>query len=174
MPGRRFLRYCYGDESAPTPVAHLNVGRLLPRNGMLCEKCNQREATIHITEVTIGAGGVSKKTNLCSECSESSGGPDEVRGLAAAWKNARCRHCGGEPSSGGHDPIAGLRGIRTMSFMCKSCAEEYHRFLRQKWPGFGDVTITDEQIAAIHATDKPAVFRDAEEHMKKWVAKRRS
>jgi hypothetical protein len=141
---------------------------------MLCEKCNSREATIHITEVTSGTAGVSKTTNLCSECSESLGTSDEVRQMSAAWKNARCRYCGGEPSCGGGDPIAGLSGTRGMSFMCGPCAEEYYRFLGQKWPGFGDVTITDEQIAAIHATDKPTVFRAAEEHMKKWVAERHS
>jgi hypothetical protein len=61
-----------------------------------------------------------------------------------------------------------------ISFMCDPCAEEYYRFLGQRWPGFGDATITGEQIAAIHATDKMAVFREAEEHMKKWVAEKQS
>jgi hypothetical protein len=54
--------------------------------------------------------------------------------------------------------------------MCKPCAEEYYRFLRQAWPGFGDPSISDKQIANINASDRLAVFTEAEGHMKKWVA----
>jgi hypothetical protein len=66
-----------------------------------------------------------------------------------------------------------MSGTRRISFMCKPCAEEHGRFLREKLPGFGDPSITDEQIGRIHASDTSAVFREAEEHMKKWVAERK-
>ena len=94
--------------------------------------------------------------------------------MSAVFEGASCRYCGGEPYSGGGDPMAGLRGVRKVSFMCRPCMEEYVGFLSAKWPGFGDVEITDEQISNIRRSDKAAVFRDAEEHMKKWVAGGRS
>jgi protein-arginine kinase activator protein McsA len=119
---------------------------------MLCDRCKKREATLHFTEVN-SAGVDSKTTNLCIDCGGSFDGAKEARHLAAAWSNARCRYCGGHPHTGGPDLVRG------MSFMCQPCAEEYFRFLGEKWPGFGDVAITKEQIARIHRTDKPAVFR---------------
>jgi hypothetical protein len=56
--------------------------------------------------------------------------------------------------------------------MCKPCSDEYHRFLTHRWPGLGDLAITDEQIANIRRSDTAAVLREAEEHMKKWAADR--
>jgi len=135
---------------------------------MLCDKCKKREATLHFTQVSCDAGVVSKTTNLCSECGESFEGPAEAREAAAAWKDARCRYCGGEPHVGGGHSLDPLSGAFKISFMCKPCAEEYYRFLSEKWPGFGDVNITDEQIASINRTDKVAVLRHVEEHMKTW------
>ena len=35
---------------------------------MLCEKCGQREATVHIVQCT-SPGGVAGKKDLCEECS---------------------------------------------------------------------------------------------------------
>lgn len=139
---------------------------------MLCERCNKQEAVVHVTANWAGSS-VSKETNLCAECARLFQGLEGITNLDAALNGARCRYCGGEPYSGGSDPLAGLDGVRKLSFMCKPCAEEYFRFLRDKWPGFGDVEITGEQIANIHGTDKAAVFRQAEEHMKNWVADHR-
>jgi hypothetical protein len=56
--------------------------------------------------------------------------------------------------------------------MCKPCAEEYFSFLRQRMPGFGSETVTKEQIDKIVKCDRAAIFAEAEEHMKKWVAER--
>lgn len=140
---------------------------------MLCERCNKQEAVLHVTENRAGSS-ISKETNLCAECARLSQGLEGITNLGAAFNGAPCRYCGGEPYSGGGDPIAGLSGVGKVSFMCKPCAEEYFRFLSEKWPGFGDVEIKDEQIANIHRTDKAAVFRQAEEHMKKWLAEGRS
>jgi len=136
---------------------------------MRCDMCQEREATVHNTFIV---GEVVKHSNLCEGCFEATK-PTEARDLATALQ-AGCRYCGGEPYSGGGYSLAGSSGGRSMSFMCKPCAEEYYRFLREKWPSLGDVAITDEQIAAIHRTDAAAVFREAEEHMRTWVAERKS
>ncbi len=140
---------------------------------MLCEKCDKQEAVVHITENWAGSN-VSKTINVCADCAQSFGGLGGIPNLDAVLSGAPCRYCGGEPYSGGPDPLATLSGTRSVSMMCKSCSDEYSRFLRQKWPGFGDQDITDEQIANIRGADIAAVFRQAEEHMKQWVAERNS
>jgi uncharacterized repeat protein (TIGR04138 family) len=35
---------------------------------MVCEKCKNREATVHVTQILSGSHGQLKKTNLCVEC----------------------------------------------------------------------------------------------------------
>jgi protein-arginine kinase activator protein McsA len=137
---------------------------------MLCDMCKQGEATIHTTHIVVG--DTQRHLNLCGKCFETSK-PADARDLTTALQSG-CRYCGGEPHIGGADPIVGIRGIRKSSSMCKPCAEEYYRFMRQAWPGFGDPSISDEQIANINASDGPAIFTEAEEHMRKWVADKKS
>jgi hypothetical protein len=67
-----------------------------------------------------------------------------------------------------------MSGIHKVSMMCKACSEEYYRFLGQKWPGLGDPAITEGAVANIRKSDTAEVIREAEEHMKKWVADRNS
>lgn len=136
----------------------------------LCEKCNKKEAVIHVTMNWAGSS-VSKETNLRADCAQSPPGLEGLANLDAAFNGAPCRYCGGEPHSGGPDPIALLSGIQRASLMCKPCSEEYYRFLGEKWPGFGDLAITEEQIANIRSSDSAEVVREAEEHMKKWAGK---
>lgn len=93
------------------------------------------------------------------------------RDLSATWE-AGCNYCGGEPHIGGLDAFEALSGSSKIAVMCERCADEYFGFLNQTWPGFGEVTIMDKQIANINKSDTAAVFREAEEHMSKWVAKR--
>ena len=135
---------------------------------MLCDICQQRKATVH---ATIMSGDVLKKSDLCDECFKTSK-PNESGALATALQ-AGCRYCGGEPYGGGDHPIARLSGVRKVSFMCKPCTEEYYRFLRQKWPGFGETTITSEQIAKIHTSDISSILIETEDHMKKWVSEKK-
>jgi protein-arginine kinase activator protein McsA len=135
---------------------------------MLCDICQEREATNHATQIV---GDVLTHSNLCNKCFEDSK-PTEARDLATALQ-AGCRYCGGEPYSGGYDPIALLSGIYKISFMCKLCTEERSRFLRQKHPGFGEATVTKEQIAKILASRSSPISIKAEEHMKKWVSEKR-
>lgn len=139
---------------------------------MLCEKCNKQEALLHVTENWAGSG-VSKEVNLCADCAQTFHGLAGITNLSDVIKRAPCRYCGGEPYCSGGHTIAGLIGNHNSGWMCKPCAEEYFRFLSEKWPGLGDVEITKEQIAHIHSTDKAAVIRKAEEHMKRSVAERR-
>jgi hypothetical protein len=127
---------------------------------------------VHTTVCTSNAGDEPKRRDLCSECFESSY-HTEASGITKAWE-AGCQYCGGPPEMGGADPLATLGGTQKLRCMCRPCAEEYARFLRQKWPGFGDVAMTSEQRAKIHPSDIPIVFREADEHMKKWVADRGS
>jgi len=91
---------------------------------------------------------------------------------------AGCRYCGGEFHSGGFDPNALLGGVRKISVMCKPCAKEYYDFLGLKLPGFGDCNLTEEQqalmMANLKACDFPAVILELDDHMKEWVAKRKS
>jgi len=61
-----------------------------------------------------------------------------------------------------------------LSFMCKSCAEEYFGFLRLKMPGFGSDTLTKEQADKLAKHAFAAILTESEEHMKKWVAERDS
>jgi hypothetical protein len=58
--------------------------------------------------------------------------------------------------------------------MCKPCAEEYFRFLRQELPHFGDPDITPEQIAELRTQNIAAVLTQADEHVKRWVTRRNS
>ena len=136
---------------------------------MLCETCQKRDATVHFTTIS---GDVLKKVDLCDECFRASNLP-HAHELTEA-QEAGCRYCGGKAHCGGADPIAGLGGVKKISFMCRPCAEEYFRFLDLKMPGFGSDTLTKEQAAKLAKHDSGAIFTLAEEHMKKWVAERDS
>jgi hypothetical protein len=150
-------------------VAQLCVRRLAPHINMLCNICQEREATVH---TTIISGDVLRKGDLCEECFKASN-PTQAHELTTALK-AGCQYCGGEPFTGSGHSLDGLSGTMKPSFMCKPCAQEYSRLLRLKMPGFGSDTLTKEQAAKLAQYDFPAIFAEAEEHMKKWVAERDS
>jgi hypothetical protein len=126
----------------------------------------------HETHCTNTGGDFPKQRHLCEECFESSN-PIQAHELTTALQ-AACRYCGGEPYTGSGHSLDGLGGTMKLSFMCKPCAEEYFSFLRQEMPGFGSETITKEEIAKIVKCDRAAIFTQAEEHMKKFVAKGRA
>jgi hypothetical protein len=140
---------------------------------MLCDICRKREATSHETHCTNIAGDVPTERHLCDECFEASN-PTQARELAKALQ-AGCRYCGGEPytGSGSCHSLAELSTTK-LSFMCKPCAEEYFRFVRQRLPSFGDPDITNEQAAELQTHNIGKVLTEAKEHMKKWVAERDS
>jgi protein-arginine kinase activator protein McsA len=138
---------------------------------MLCEICQQRDATVHQTQI---AGDVQKSRNLCEQCFQTTE-PAQASDLGAALK-AGCRYCGGEPYAGGGSALPGQASVCAVSFMCKPCTEEYYRFLDSKIPGFVEcgrmATVTDDLIARMRACDMSTIFADIEVHMKKWAAER--
>jgi protein-arginine kinase activator protein McsA len=147
---------------------------------MICDKCQIRKATVHFTTCTSPADEEPKHIDLCQECFETSD-REEVRSLPKDFQatlQAGCRYCGGEFYSGGFDSLALLGGVRKVSVMCKPCAEEHHGFLKRKLPGFGDPDLTKEQMAMLVPNFKasvfPAILAELEEHMKQWVARRKS
>ncbi len=132
---------------------------------MLCEICEERKATIHLSQID---GEVVNHSHFCDACFEASN-PAAGHGLRAVWP-AGCKYCGGDPA------IGGLHALGGAWVMCERCADEFYRFLDQKWPGFVEcartATVTPELIAGIQGTDRAAVIREAEEHMRKSIANR--
>ena len=164
---------------------------------MLCDRCQIRDATVHFTVCTgspedgpkLNDDGP-KDTDLCQQCFEVSDLKVAID-LPADFQVshlAGCRYCDGESASGGLDPLALLGGIRKMRYICMPCAKEYYicmpcakeyyGFLGVKLPGFGDGNRTKEQmdllVANLKACDFPAVILELDDHMKEWVAKRKS
>ena len=137
---------------------------------MLCDSCQEREATVHTTHCSNIAGDVPRQQHLCGECFEASN-PTQARELAEALQ-AGCRYCGGEPYSGGNHSPGGLSGTMKLSFKCKPCAEEYFRFLRQKLPGFGEPDITTGQIAEMRTRNIAGVLTERRAHEELGSGKR--
>ena len=167
---RRDWRFCFPPspdsrrESAVVQLSTLDGAH----HDMLCEICHQREATCHINTIK---DGVVTSRDLCDDCFAASN-PTQAHELTTALK-AGCRYCGGEPYTGsgsGHS-LAELSTTK-LSFMCKPCAEEYFRFVRQRLPSFGDPDITNGQIAELRTHNIGEVLTEAKEHMKKWVAEK--
>ena len=136
----------------------------------LCDNCHERPATCHICH----GNSAHKSKSLCRECFAASN-PAMVSEMTKALE-AGCRYCGGPPEIGGGGfGLGEFSGIRNViSFKCKPCSEEYHRYLQLKMPGFGTGSMTKEQLAKIKTYDIATMFTEAEEHMKKWVADRGS
>ena len=55
---------------------------------MLCEKCHKTEATVHVTDVVVGALNEMKKRNLCEACFSESQLAKKVRGKTAGWTSS--------------------------------------------------------------------------------------
>ncbi len=94
---------------------------------MLCERCYQQEATVHLTHIVCD---VVEKSNLCAECFNASK-PTEAPNLTEASQGV-CRCCGAEPCAGGTDFLALTTGVRKMIFMCIWCSLEHEYWLRTK------------------------------------------
>ena len=133
---------------------------------MLCEKCQQREATYHVTNVTSGSDDAPTTSDLCRECFEASS--PAARELAIELQ-AGCCYCGGEPFCACPDlPAALSSGHRTRA-ICRLCWQEFSRVMSLKLPGMARGSITPEQAASL-----PAIFTELHEHMKKWISDRGS
>jgi hypothetical protein len=140
---------------------------------MLCDKCQQREATHHVHHFTshcdetgraTTADGSPAMSNLCNECFGDSS--PSAREIKAAWA-AGCFYCGGEPIMTAPDLSAAPRNEQKTTVLCEPCSGEFFRCAGIKFPGMADGSITPRQAA-----NSMAVLSEIHEHMKKWVSER--
>jgi protein-arginine kinase activator protein McsA len=130
---------------------------------MLCQKCQQREATCHTTAVS---GDVAQRSDLCEACFNESAS-SEIREMTKATRDAHCQYCGGSPCCGGTDTLAMILGIHQMNFMCMSCAMEHNRFIRAQSEHCSQDSSQEEQMATIKN-----IMDTVDAHMKQWVSER--
>jgi protein-arginine kinase activator protein McsA len=131
---------------------------------MLCERCHKAEATSHVCTIV---DGISRSSDLCSECYEASS--PEARDFAAAQRESRCEYCGGQPCAGGTDTFALMMGIQKLKFMCMPCFMEHNRYTQQQLRPDASGLSQEEQLALIQK-----INRDADIYMKQWVLDRGS
>src|SRR5580692_8362862 len=108
---------------------------------MLCNKCRQREATVHKTTYVADGGVTEEPTiiNLCAECHQ-----EEDPGIVAMIQ-AGCHYCDGEFSCTATDP-SDMAAQQPKQFgLCARCADEFHGYVRRIVPGFGVSMPTDEE-----------------------------
>jgi protein-arginine kinase activator protein McsA len=110
---------------------------------MLCEKCQQREATCHITNVQ---GDSMAKSDLCEDCYRSS----EV--AESPIFESKCTYCGGEGIFG--TSISGPGREQAALTLCERCVDEYFSTMKEKM----SPELPEEKLLA-----------EVDEHMKKWV-----
>jgi protein-arginine kinase activator protein McsA len=127
---------------------------------MLCEKCNERDATVHSINIV---KGVSKKVDLCDECFEASS--PEGKEFASTMHDANCEYCGGQPCAGGTDVLALGVGIQQMKFMCMPCSMEYNRYIQQELQQISENLPQQEQLALLGK-----LREQADKHMKQWIS----
>jgi protein-arginine kinase activator protein McsA len=127
---------------------------------MLCEKCHQREATVHTTTI---AGDDVTNVNLCAQCSEGVA-PD-----LASLLQAGCHYCGGAFHCSAPDLSARSSGNPKLWVLCKRCAEEFYGFCSRRLPGFGTDAFTQAQYSKL-----PALLTELDPHMRRWVSERDS
>jgi len=94
---------------------------------MLCEKCNQTEATVHITEVVAEAPDEMKKRDFCEACFSQSDLAKRVPGETV--REAKCDRCGAPAVIGWAAGIwrADGTGNEEGHFWCEKCREDLDR-----------------------------------------------
>lgn len=126
---------------------------------MLCNICNQREATIHVTTI-VGESMV--RRDLCSEC-QGKVSPEDGE-FEETQRHARCEYCGGQPCAGGTDFMALTLGVQKLKFMCMRCSTEYARFVGELLSQCVRPEQPEDQLVLIEQSR-----RQAEDHMRRWV-----
>ncbi len=127
---------------------------------MLCEKCHQREATVHTTTIV---GDDATTVNLCAGCSEGVA-PD----LASALQ-AGCHYCGGAFYCSAPDLSGQPSGNPKVWALCQRCAEEFYGFCSRRLPGIGSSTFMLQQGPKL-----PGLLTELDRHMRRWVSERDS
>ena len=122
---------------------------------MLCESCNEREATVHLTQV---ADGAVKKVHLCEECAAKSGfdihGPLSIQDIllgmgqsssdAAAGPERSCPKC--------HFRRADFK--KTGRLGCPDC---YETFAAELLPLIKAMHRSDQHMGKVPSRDGTAV-----------------
>lgn len=129
---------------------------------VLCEKCQENEATVHLTMV---GDRLSQSKDLCEECYEATS--PQFRALSAAQKDARCEYCGAQPCIYGSDILALATGVQKLKFMCTPCSIEYNRYIQDSLLGSPPGLSQREQVELIRKLDQETAL-----HMKRWVSQR--
>ena len=148
---------------ATPPVGRVaRLGALTARHAMLCEQCQEREATNHITSFI---GDVKHTRGVCNECLESSGTPEAE--CAASMRAARCDFCGAPANLGGTDHLALCVGEQRFSHQCFSCSEEFNRYTGAAMERMPGGLSQEQQLDAIRQ-----LRQDADRHMRDWLSRR--
>lgn len=136
----------------------------------LCEKCQERDATVYTTTII---HGVMTTGSLCTECSEAAPAAHDryvaglLRDLAAEAKTRSCKYCNSQPCVPTMDLLASFSGEQHHIFLCVPCSKEFARFFQQEFPVTMQITSPQERLAAWRT-----LHERADEHMKRWVSQR--
>ena len=134
---------------------------------MLCDNCQQREATHCVNTVV---DGVVTTKDLCAQCHAASS--TEARDFIGQAENARCEYCGDGPCGGGTDFLALGTGVSKLKFMCMPCTLEHDRYVSGLLPQW--LKDAADQSPPQQAAQLRQIIEKADQHMKQWLAKGRS
>ena len=132
---------------------------------MLCEKCQEREATVFITQIV---DGDSKSLRYCEECAGESGALPWDAGTMQAMKTAVCVYCGGSPCVPRRGGLVRMAGLESEDFVCQWCMAEITMFAALELQGAGPETM--EALATVEAVPNQELLAKLETHMKQWLA----
>jgi protein-arginine kinase activator protein McsA len=124
---------------------------------MLCELCQVRPATNHVTSIV---DDVVTKRDLCNECFSSSPDAAEAQFLAG---NARCAFCGARANIGGHSTAFSILEEHPPCF-CFRCFEEFNRYTMSALKRLPTGLTQEQQLEAARE-----VRNQAQQHMEEFV-----
>lgn len=135
---------------------------------MLCEKCRQREATVHktsyVAQIDVDDSAETPEPteiNLCWECYQ------ETDPETASMMRAGCHYCGGPFASSATDPSDMTSEEPKQFGLCERCADEFHGYINRIVPSWGASVPTDEEMHRLMRA-----FAQLDQHMKEWVSRR--
>ena len=134
----------------------------------LCEVCNLREATCHLTQINDDR---QQSLDLCAGCYEAREplGEKQLRQAAAA---PECEYCGGQPCVDWHsltNIFASVANAGQTRFLCGTCSVEYNRFLAERFETLQRDLTEEEGLAALRE-----LRERAHGHMLEWLARKKS
>jgi|HubBroStandDraft_1064217.scaffolds.fasta_scaffold422337_2 hypothetical protein len=89
----------------------------------LCSKCNQKAATVHLTNVM---NGTVERLDFCQDCAPATGygGLTLDQFMALSVDGKQCEFCGGEA-------LGGERGSNSTIYLCSDCGFERGQILEE-------------------------------------------